>query len=164
MQRKAHEILRTKAIEKLVVEPEGSKNLMDCRFGRRIACTPLKDRCLSESHRIARLGDCSLPKGKPGCRNRKQVFPIASIHEARECSCQIQAVAFGAESRNRCVSAFQDVEADVNGCTNKRGNQHECKGQNEQQMENAPPRTHLAHQTRASKVKQEGEGQGRYPE
>jgi hypothetical protein len=49
------------------------------------------------------------PKGKPGCRNRKQVFPITSIHEAESAAAQIQAVAFGAESRNRCVSAFQDV-------------------------------------------------------
>jgi len=54
--------------------------------------------------------------------------------------------------------------ADVNSCADERGNQRECQRQNEQQMENAPPRTHLPQQTRPSPAKQEGEGQGRYPE
>jgi len=59
-------------------------------------------------------------------------YPIAPYIEARECSAQIQAVAFGAESRNRCVSAFQGCGADVK-LHNKRGNQHECKCRMKQQ-------------------------------
>src|ERR1700756_5419496 len=87
MQRNAHEILRTETIEKLVVEPRSIEESDGLEGWSKDACTPLEDWAYQNRSEYPDLAIGLSPKGKPGCRNRKQVLPITSIHEARECSC-----------------------------------------------------------------------------
>src|SRR5258708_39824326 len=56
---------------------------------------------------------------------------------------QIQAVAFGVESRNRCVSAFQDVERTSMAAATSEAINMSARGRMSSRWENAPPRAHL---------------------
>ncbi len=87
MQRNAHEIFRTEMIEKLVVEPRSIEQSDGLQSWSKHARTPLEDRGYQNHSEYPDLAIVLFPKGKPGCRNCKQVLPITSIHEARECSC-----------------------------------------------------------------------------
>src|ERR1700756_5168526 len=83
---------------------------MDCRVGRRIPAlrlriVPIRIAANTQTRRLFSLQRAS--QDAPTATTSSQLPPYMKAESA---TAQIQAVAFGAVSRNRCVRAFQDVE------------------------------------------------------
>src|SRR6267143_3180397 len=89
---------------------EASKNLMDCRVGRRMLALrlrrgPIRIAANTQTRRLF-----SFQRASQDAATANKSCQLPPYMKPESAAAQIQAVGFGAESRNRCVSAFQDVE------------------------------------------------------
>src|ERR1700693_79635 len=83
---------------------------MDCRVGRRMPALrlrvgPIRIAANSQTWRLF-----SLQRASQDAATANRSSQLPPYMKPESAAAQIQTVAFGAESRNRCVSAFQDVE------------------------------------------------------
>src|SRR5438132_8665341 len=77
---------------------------------------------------------------------------------------QIQAVAFGAESRNRCVSAFQDVERTSTAAPTSEAINMSARGRMSSRWKMRNHELICRNRLGPAQVEKKCEGQGRYPE
>src|SRR5580704_6043672 len=83
---------------------------MDCKVGRRIPAlrlriVPIRIAANSQAWRLF-----SLQRAIHDAATANRSSQLPPYMKPESAAAQIQAVAFGAESRNRCVSAFQEIE------------------------------------------------------
>src|ERR1700682_6369052 len=83
---------------------------MDCRVGRRMPAlrlriVPIKIAANTQTWRLF-----SFQRASQDAATAKRSSQLPPYMKPESAAAQIQAVAFGAESRNRSMSAFQDVE------------------------------------------------------
>src|SRR6201982_2080570 len=83
---------------------------MDCRVGRRMPALrlrigPIRIAANTQTWRLV-----SLQRASQDAATANRSSQLPPYMKPESAAAQIQTVAFGAESRNRCLSAFQEVE------------------------------------------------------
>src|SRR3979411_1338649 len=83
---------------------------MDCRVGRRMPALRLRIVPIRIAANIQTWRLFSFQRASQDAATANRSSQLPPYMKPESAAAQIQAVAFGAESRNRCVSAFQDVK------------------------------------------------------
>jgi hypothetical protein len=100
----------------------------------------LDENCYENGSEYPLLAGLLSAKRKPGCNDGEEVRPIASVHESGERGCpEPSSCARNAEPQSLHETRPRD-RRQIQRRSDERCQKHARKGQNEQEVEDAPPR------------------------